>query len=67
MKGGGAMYKPEDCAGFEKLKHLSCFSCNCPECGREAEIFSDEFDREHVCKGCGSKIDFSRCEIETSA
>ena len=61
------MYKPQDCAGYEHLKHLSSFTCNCPECGKEAEIFSDEFDKEHVCKGCGNKIDFSKCQLETEA
>lgn len=61
------MYKPQDCAGYEHLKHLSSFTCNCPDCGKEAEIFSDEFDREHICKGCGNKIDFSRCDLEASA
>ena len=61
------MYKPRDCPGFEKLKHLSSFSCRCPNCKQEVEIFSDEFDKEHRCKSCGEKIDFSKCELETSA
>ena len=60
-------FRPEDCAGYEKLKHLGSFTCSCPECGREAEIFSDEFDREHTCKSCGVKIDFSKCALETEA
>jgi hypothetical protein len=61
------MYTPRDCAGHAAFKHLSSFSCNCPECGEEAEIFSDEFDKEHTCKGCGKKIDFSRCKMESEA
>jgi len=61
------MWTPRDCAGDEKLKTLSSFACKCPECGKEAEIFSDEFDREHHCKGCNKKIDFSKCEIDASA
>ncbi|GAB4343318.1 MAG: hypothetical protein Kow0099_21610 [Candidatus Abyssubacteria bacterium] len=60
------MYTPRDCPGFEKLKHLSSFSCRCSHCGRETEIFSDEFSKEHRCKGCGQKIDFTKCEIEAS-
>ncbi len=31
------------------------------------EIFSDEFDREHVCADCGQKIDFTKCAIEAEA
>jgi len=58
---------PQNCPGFEKIKHLSSFGCKCPECGKEAEIFSDEYQKEHHCKGCGKKIDFSRCQLEASA
>jgi len=35
--------------------------------GAEAEIFSDEFDRPHMCKGCGKKIDFTQCELTGEA
>ncbi len=61
------MYTPRDCPGFEKLKHLSSFMCTCPQCKKEVEIFSDEFDKEHHCKGCGNKIDFTKCELDMSA
>lgn len=61
------MYTPRDCPGFEKLKHLSSFMCRCPQCKKEVEIFSDEFDKEHHCKGCGNKIDFTKCELDMSA
>jgi hypothetical protein len=61
------MTTPSDCAGFERLKHLSSFSCSCPECGKEVEIFSDEFGKEHICKGCNKKIDFKACKIDISA
>lgn len=61
------MSTPQHCPGFTQFKNLKVFSCKCPECGREKEIFSDEFDREHVCAGCGGKIDFSRCRIEAEA
>ncbi len=60
-------YTPRDCAGHAAFKHLKSFTCDCPECGKEAEIFSDEFDKEHACKGCGLKIDFSKCELEAEA
>ena len=36
---------PAHCPGFENFRKLSAFTCNCPECGKEIEIFSDEFDR----------------------
>jgi ribosomal protein S27E len=57
------VYAPSHCPGFQEFKHLKSFTCRCPECGREQEIFSDEFDRERQCKGCGKKIDFSRCQF----
>ena len=57
-------YTPRDCAGHAAFKNLKSFTCNCPECGKEAEIFSDEFDKEHTCKKCGVKIDFSKCNLE---
>ena len=58
---------PAHCPGFEGLRNLSSFTCRCPECGKENEIFSDEFDRIHTCSGCGKSIDFSRCSIESTA
>lgn len=62
------MYQiPRHCPGFEKFKHLKSFTCKCPNCGELVEIFSDEFDREHVCSGCDQKIDFSKCSIEGTA
>jgi uncharacterized protein (DUF983 family) len=56
---------PRHCPGFEANKSLKAFICKCPKCGQEKEIFSDEFDREHSCKGCGEKIDFEQCSIES--
>ncbi len=58
---------PAHCPGFQQFRNLTAFTCNCPECGREKEIFSDEFDRAHVCKGCGKPIDFTRCSLDASA
>jgi endogenous inhibitor of DNA gyrase (YacG/DUF329 family) len=46
---------------------LSSFSCKCPNCGKLVEIFSDEFDRPHVCKGCKQAIDFTKCTLDASA
>ena len=61
------MWTPRDCAGQERLKTLGSFSCKCPECGKDTEIFSDEFDKQHSCKGCGKPIDFTKCSIDASA
>ena len=60
-------YNPSHCPGFQSFQHLQSFMCRCPECGKEREIFSDEFDREHYCQGCGKKIDFSRCSLYAGA
>jgi hypothetical protein len=56
--------KPKHCPGFEGLRNLSSFVCKCPECGKELEIFSDEFNRAHNCPRCRKPIDFSRCSLE---
>jgi endogenous inhibitor of DNA gyrase (YacG/DUF329 family) len=58
---------PSHCPGFQEFRQLSAFICKCPACGKEKEIFSDEFDRPHVCSGCGRQIDFTQCTIEGSA
>ena len=60
------MTTPRHCPGFEDLKNLKAFICKCPNCGKEKEIFSDEFDKRHVCSGCGQEIDFTKCSIEAS-
>lgn len=62
----GIMSTPRHCPGLENFKNLSSFVCKCPECGREKEIFSDEFDKQHVCPGCSNPIDFSKCSLEGS-
>ena len=61
------MTTPKHCPGFESFKDLSSFLCKCPECGKEKEIFSDEFNKEQVCAGCGKEIDFTKCTLEGSA
>ena len=60
------MNTPKACPGWERFKTLSSFECSCPECGKAMEIFSDEFDKEHICKGCDRKIDFTRCTLQAS-
>jgi len=60
------MTTPRHCPGFEQFKSLKAFTCKCPNCGKEKEIFSDEFDTKHVCSGCGKEIDFTKCSIEGS-
>lgn len=61
------MTTPRHCPGFEQLKELKSFTCKCPNCGKENEIFSDEFDKERHCTGCGEKIDFTQCKLEGAA
>ena len=55
------MSTPKHCPGFQNFKSLKSFTCKCPECDEEIEIFSDEFDREHKCKKCNVVIDFTQC------
>ena len=51
------------CPGFESFRDLKSFLCKCHHCGKEVEIFSDEFDRPHKCKGCNEQLDFSKCKF----
>ena len=60
------MTTPRHCPGFEDLMNLKAFTCKCPNCGKEKEIFSDEFDKKHVCSGCGKEIDFNKCTLEAA-
>jgi len=60
------MTTPTHCPGFQELRNLSSFTCKCPQCGKENEIFSDEFNVAHTCSGCGQPIDFTKCTIEAS-
>lgn len=55
------MTTPQHCPGFEAFKTLAAFTCKCPQCGTEKEIFSDEFAREHTCRKCQQVIDFTKC------
>ena len=61
------MTTPMHCPGYEAFKNLKSFVCNCPQCGKEKEIFSDEFDKKHVCANCGQEIDFTQCRFEAGA
>jgi len=61
------MSTPQHCPGWEKFRSLKSFTCKCPECGEAKEIFSDEFEKEHTCSGCGKKIDFTQCQLEGAA
>lgn len=58
------MTTPTHCPGFEAMRNLDSFVCKCNNCGTEVEIFSDEFDREHTCKKCKMKIDFTQCKYD---
>ena len=61
------MSTPQHCPGYENFRNLKSFTCKCADCGAEAEIFSDEFNRPHLCKGCGKEIDFTTCELTGEA
>lgn len=54
---------PQHCPGYANFKNLKSFACNCPSCGAEKEIFSDEVDRPHKCAKCGKPIDFTQCTL----
>jgi uncharacterized protein (DUF983 family) len=58
------MSTPKHCPGWEQFKNLQSFSCKCPACSEEIEIFSDEFDKSHTCKKCGKPIDFTQCTLD---
>jgi rRNA maturation endonuclease Nob1 len=58
---------PQHCPGYTNFKHLKSFTCKCSECGEEKEIFSDEFDKTHICASCGKPIDFSTCQLTGEA
>jgi len=57
------MSSPMHCPGHEQFKNLKSFICKCPNCGQEKEVFSDEFDKRHLCKGCGHEIDPGKCAV----
>jgi uncharacterized protein (DUF983 family) len=61
------MSTPQHCPGFQNFKTLKSFNCKCPNCGQEVEIFSDEFDKTHVCNGCKEQIDFTQCKLDGAA
>jgi ribosomal protein S27E len=57
------MSLPSHCPGFTTFRNLKSFTCKCPNCSEELEIFSDEFDKPHTCKSCGKPIDFTQCTL----
>lgn len=61
------MTTPQHCPGFESYRHLQSFTCKCPNCGAEKEIFSDEFGKAHHCDSCKQPIDFTQCKLEGEA
>jgi uncharacterized protein (DUF983 family) len=58
------MTTPQHCPGFQQFKNLKSFTCKCPKCDAEKEIFSDEFNKTHKCSKCGEEIDFTSCTYE---
>lgn len=61
------MTTPKHCPGFDSLKDLKSFTCKCPACGAEKEIFSDEFDQKHTCGSCDKEIDFTQCKLDSGS
>ena len=61
------MSTPTHCPGFEQFRDLKSFTCKCPDCGEEKEIFSDEFEKTHVCASCKQEIDFTQCVLDGEA
>ncbi len=61
------MTTPQHCPGFDDFKNLKSFTCKCPACGKEMEIFSDEFNKKHVCSQCKQEIDFTKCTLEAGS
>ena len=60
------MTTPQHCPGFEEFRRLQSFFCTCSFCGKEVEIFSDEFDKKHLCKECKKEFDFTKCSVRPS-
>ena len=58
------MSTPQHCPGWEQFRDLKSFICKCPGCGEEKEIFSDEFDKTHICAACKQEIDFTQCTLD---
>ena len=58
---------PQHCPGFQEFRNMKSFMCQCSHCGASKEIFSDEFDKPHMCPACGEQIDFSACKLEGEA
>ncbi len=51
------MPKLKSCSDYADFRSLKSHVATCPDCGRAHEIFSDELELAHVCKGCGKTID----------
>jgi len=52
------------CPGDEKFKNLQSYTCKCPQCGAEQELFSDEIEKKRTCKQCGGNFDPKSCTLE---
>ena len=55
------------CPGNELNKTLSAYTCECPSCGQENEIFADEMKKKNKCSACGAELDTSKCVISGKA
>jgi len=61
------MDAPTHCPGLQAHKSLSSYTCKCSNCGKEKEIFSDEFDRSHMCPRCNEPLDLTLCTPEAAS
>ena len=52
------------CPGHEKFKILESYSCTCPQCGTQQEVFSDELEKRRKCRQCGGEFNPEVCTME---
>ncbi len=59
------MPKLKSCSDYADFRSLKSQVVSCPHCSRAHEVFSDELDQLHVCKGCGETIDLHGLDLMT--
>lgn len=57
------METTQRCPGNELNKSLTVYTCECPSCGKENEIFSDELKKARKCSACGAELDMNKCVL----
>ena len=61
------MATTQRCPGNELNKSLQTYSCKCPSCGKENEVFADELNKPRKCSSCGKDLDTSKCALDGKA